>query len=130
MGTSASRLARFTLATLAVLLLFAMSVTSAFAASTYFEQAPGVNGISTTAMPLISVKVSDPAGISTGFQIKVDGVSRTPKTKWGPGNAWVQLYYQTTAPLGNGNHTVYASVFTGAGRTSTTWNFTQKVQPT
>lgn len=111
-----------------VALLF--TAASAFAASTYFEQTPGVNAVNTTAMPLISVKVSDPVGISTGFQMKIDGVSRTPKVKWGPGNAWVQLYYQPTSPLANGSHTVYASVFTNAGRTSTTWSFSQQVQPT
>lgn len=111
---------------LALALVVAWSGT-AFAASTYFEKTPAEGSVSTVAMPLVSVKVSDPAGISGGYQLKVDGVSRTPRVQYGSG--WVRLYYQQTAPLKNGAHTVYASVFTGAGRTSTTWSFTTRVPP-
>ena len=115
-------------AILAAVLLLAVP-TAAHAASTYFDKLPPAGSISTVAMPLIQVKVSDPAGINTGYQLKVDGLSRTPKVTWGPGNSYCVLTYQTVSALANGPHTVYASVFTGAGRTSTTWNFTTKVPP-
>ncbi|HET6350964.1 MAG TPA: cytochrome c3 family protein [Coriobacteriia bacterium] len=102
----------------------------AFAASTYYDMSPAAGTTSASAMPLLSVKVSDPAGISGGYQLKIDGASKTPKTKWGPGNAYVELYYQPTSALTNGNHTIYASVLTGAGRTSTTWTFKVGQPPT
>ncbi|HET6352240.1 MAG TPA: hypothetical protein VFG89_08940, partial [Coriobacteriia bacterium] len=85
------RLATFAVA---VGLIFSFCGGSAFAASTYYDQYPAVGGTSAESMPRISVKVSDPAGITGGYQIKIDGASKTPKTKWGPGNAYLELYYQ------------------------------------
>ena len=118
---------RFAGAALLAMALAVVLPTTALAASTYFEQAPAPGSVSVVAKPLFSIKVSDPAGISGGYQLKIDGVSRTPKTQWGSG--WVRLYYQQVTALKNGPHTVYASVFTGAGRTSTNWSFTTRVAP-
>lgn len=111
---------------LAMMSIFA---TNAFAASTYFDMTPPPGSTSNNTKPVISVKVSDPAGISTGFQMKVDGVTRTPRVTWGPNNSYCMLSYTPTSALKNGTHTVYASVFTGAGRTSYTWTFSVKVAP-
>ncbi len=109
--------------------LFALAGT-AVAASTYSLAAPAPGTTITTAKPLISVRVADPAGIwMSGAQIKVDGVLRTPKQTWGPGNAYVTLSYQQSAALKNGTHTAYASVFTGAGRTSYSWTFIVNTAP-
>lgn len=110
-------------------LILGVAAAPAFAVSTYSEAKPAPGSASMVAKPLISVRVSDPAGISTGFQIKVDGITRTPKVTWIDANTVVMSYQQVTA-LANGTHTVYASVFTGAGRTSYTWTFTIAAPPT
>jgi len=128
MRISGRRFFRLVMLLAAVGVILAFSAGAAFAASTYYDQYPAVGGTCAEPMPRISVKVTDPAGISTGFQLKIDGVSKTPKVRWIDSKT-VELYFQTTSPLSNGSHTVYASVFTYAGRTSTTWTFNQRVAP-
>jgi len=116
-------------ALLVALFVFAVPVV-ATAVSTYTLATPAPGSVTPASKPLISVRVSDPAGIwMSGAQIKVDGVSRTPRLTWGPGNSYLQLSYQQTTALKNGTHTVYASVFTGAGRTSYTWTFSVNSAP-
>lgn len=118
------------LSTFAWLALACLMTSAAFAASTYTEATPAPGSFSANSTPLVSVKVSDPAGIwMSGAQIKIDGRLKTPRQTWGPGNAYVILSYKQTTPLSNGTHTAYASVFTGAGRTSYFWTFTVGAVP-
>ena len=105
--------------------VLSLSVKPAAAITLYFNESPARDQVVTISNPVISVKISDPAGLYSTVTMKVD--NKTLSTKY---SFATQIAKAQATGLANGVHNVYVSALSYTGqRTSYTWSFSVGVPP-